>query len=286
MNIQSGNMVNKICLVTGATNGIGKVIASDIAIRGAQVVIVGRDTNKTNIIAEEIRNTSKNANIRTIIGDLSILTDIRRVANEFDSSYDRLDVLVNNAGALYMNRQETSDGFEKTFALNHLNYFLLTNLLLDKLKQSNSARIVSTSSMAHGGIRSLDFEDLPYRRKSYSAMAVYGESKLCNILFTYELARRLEGTNVTANCLHPGFVASGFGRNNGTIANIVMTLARPLAISNEKGARTSIYLATSPECEGVSGKYFVKSRPVHSSPYSYNQEAAKTLWELSEKLVK
>jgi NAD(P)-dependent dehydrogenase (short-subunit alcohol dehydrogenase family) len=279
------DMSDKTCLLTGATNSIGKVIAQTLAERGAHTVIVGRDVNKTNKVVNEIRAASHNANVEMIIADLSVLSDIRHVADEFKSHHDRLDVLVNNAGAIFMNREETPDGLEKTFALNHLGYFLLTNLLLDTLKQSASARIVSTSSKGHSSAAKLDFEDLPYRHKSYNGFAAYNESKLCNILFTYELSRRLEGTHVTANCLHPGVIVSGWGKDQGLLISAMKTLLIPFAISKEEGAQTSLYLATSPEVEGVTGKYFRKSHEVPSSRYSYDPAASHQLWALSEKLV-
>jgi len=279
------DMYDKTCLVTGGTNSIGKVIAQTLAERGARTIIVGRDVNKTNRVVNEIRATSNNANVEMIVADLSVLSDIRHVTDEFKLHHGQLDVLVNNAGAIFTNREATPDGLEKTFALNHLGYFLLTNLLLDALKQSKSARIVNTSSKGHGGVTKLDFDDLPYRSKSYNGFAAYNESKLCNILFTYELSRRLEGSHVTANCLHPGVIVSGWGKNQGLLISAMKTLLIPFAMSKEQGAQTSLYLATSPDVEGVTGKYFTKSHEVPSSHYSYDQSASKQLWALSERLV-
>ena len=199
--------------------------------------------------------------------------------------YPRLDVLVNNAGGFFMAREESVDGIEMTWALNHLNYFLLTTLLLDHIKASAPARIICVSSDAHTGT-SIRFDD-PQFKKGYSGFGVYGHSKLANILFTYELARRLEGTRVTANALHPGFVATGFGHNNGGLVRLGMRVVQRFgARTPEKGAETSVYLASSPEVEGVTGKYFVDKHPVQSSPESYDRTAAARLWELSEQMTR
>ena len=208
-------MKNKLALITGATAGIGKETALGIAKTGAKVVLIGRSKAKCEEVAEEIKRAANNENIEFLVADLFSLAEIRRVADEFKSKYDHLEILVNNAGAIFDKREVTVDGFEKTFALNHLSYFLLTNLLLDVIKQSEPARIVSVSSVAHTFASEIDFDDLQFERRSYSGFGVYGASKLMNILFTYELARRLKDTKITANCLHPGGVATHFGDNTG-----------------------------------------------------------------------
>jgi retinol dehydrogenase 12 len=276
-------MQNKICLVTGATNGIGKITALELAKMGATVIVVGRNPTKTEAVVSEIRSESGNDNVKKALADLSSLADVRALAQEFKNKYSRLDVLVNNAGAYFNKRHVTFDGFEMTFALNHLSYFLLTVSLLDVLKASAPARIVNVSSDAHRGAR-LDFDDLQGEKK-FNGFGAYGRSKLANILFTYELAKRLQGTNITANALHPGFVATGFGANNGTLMRVgIGIMSRMMGISAENGAKTTIYLATSPEVEGVTGKYFDKCKPVQSSTASYEVEARERLWRISEQL--
>jgi NAD(P)-dependent dehydrogenase (short-subunit alcohol dehydrogenase family) len=279
-------MQGKIVLVTGATNGIGKVTAQELANKGATVVIVGRNRAKTEETLNDIKAQSKNNNVDMLLGDLSSMADVRRIAEEFKRKYNRLDVLVNNAGAVFVQRQETVDGYEMTFALNHLSYFLLTNLLLDVIKASAPARIVNVSSEAHM-TGPLKFDDLQ-NKNNYGGMGgfgPYGQSKLANVMFTYELARRLQGTNVTANVLHPGFVASGFGKNNTGWMRFVMRILHNFAISEADGAKTMIYLASSPEVEGVTGKYWDKSKPVKSSTVSYDEAAQRRLWEISEQLT-
>ena len=277
---------DKIALVTGATAGIGLETARGIAKTGATVVIVGRDQAKCQRIVAELKAATRNEKIEFLVADLFSLAAIRRLAEDFKSKYSRLDVLVNNAGAIFDQRETTVDGFEKTFALNHLSYFLLTNLLLDMIKQSVPARIVSVSSDAHNFAKDIDFDDLQFERKKFSAMRVYAQSKLMNILFTYELARKLAGTNVTANCLHPGVVASNFADNTGGILKIAAWFFKnTFAITAAKGAEASVYLATSPDVEGVTEKYFDNKREKQSSKISYDVETQKRLWEASEKAV-
>jgi NAD(P)-dependent dehydrogenase (short-subunit alcohol dehydrogenase family) len=279
----STSMTGKVTLVTGATSGIGAVTAQALAGRDATVVLVGRDRERSAATVEQIKRETGNQAIDYLLADLSSQAEIRRLADEFLSRYDRLDVLVNNAGAMFWSRQETVDGLERTFALNHLSYFLLTNLLLDRLKASGPARIVSVSSDAHQGAQ-MNFDDLQGKR-SYSGMRAYGQSKLANVLFTYELARRLNGTVVTANALHPGFVGTNFAANNGGIIRLVMSILHRFALSPEQGAQTSIYLATSPEVEGVTGKYFERSKPAPSSKLSYDETVARRLWDVSGALI-
>ncbi len=278
-------MKGKTVLITGGTNGIGKVTAQELAKMGAEVVIIGRSAEKTKATVATIKEQSGNNAVGSIVADLSSLAEVRRAAAEFKAQHQRLDVLVNNAGAVFASRQETVDGYELTFALNHLAYFLLTNLLLDTLKASAPARIVNVSSDAHRGAK-LNFDDLQHTRSyGMGGFGVYSDSKLANILFTYELARRLEGTGVTANALHPGFVATGFGRNNKGLMNLIMGVITRFALSEQQGAQTSIYLASSPEVEGVSGQYFEESKAVQSSPESYDEAAQKRLWQISEELT-
>ena len=276
-------MQGKVCLITGATSGIGAVTARVLAQQGAALLLVGRNPDKTRAIVDQLQDQTGNRNIVGLLADLSSQQQIRQLAQQVRDQTPRLDVLVNNAGGIWMKRQETVDGLEMTFAVNHLAYFLLTHLLLDVLKASAPARIVNVASRAHQGAR-LDFDDLQNRRR-YSGWRAYTQSKLANVLFTYELARRLAGTHVTANALHPGFVATGFGGNNGWKGRLWQFVARFLAISSEKGARTILYLATSPEGEGVSGKYFDQEQAVPSSPASYDASAAERLWQVSLELT-
>lgn len=268
----------KCALVTGGSDGIGLVTAKELARIGAQVTIIGRNADKTSAAADQIR-AAGGTGVETILADLSQMDGVRRAADLFLSRHEKLHILVNNAGGLFMSRETTADGFEKTFALNHLAYFLLTNLLLDALRAGAPARIVNVSSMAHQGAR-LDFNDLQNER-GYTSFGAYGQSKLANIYFTYELARRLEGSGVTANCLHPGFVATNFGKSNGGLARLIFGVLQLGAISPERGAETSLFLAASPEVEGVTGKYFDNCRMVSSSPVSYDEQAAKQLWQVS-----
>ncbi len=280
-------MKNKTVMVTGATAGIGRVTALEIARKGATVVIVGRNEAKARGVVSAIQNETGNGRVSYLLADLSSISATKVLAQEFRSKFDRLDVLVNNAGAIFMTRGETVDGFENTFALNHLvGYFYLTNLLLDIIVASAPSRIVSVSSGAHsfGG---MNFDDLQGKEK-YSGWRAYGQSKLANVLFTYELARRLEGTGVTANALHPGFVASNFGRTNNsesTLQRVGLRMSQIMAVSEEKGAATSIYLATSPEVEGVTGTYFQNCKPKDSSKASYSRADQARLWQVSEQLL-
>ena len=274
-----GSMKNKVVLITGGTGGIGKETALALVKMGAAVVIVGRNPQKTAAVTDEIRKASGNPTVEYLLGDLAIQADVRRVAQEFRSHHNRLDVLVNNAGAVFMSREESQDGIEMTFALNHLNYFLLTHLLLDQLKASAPARVINVSSAAHMGGK-MNFDDLELRH-TYNGWKAYSQSKLANVLFTYELARRLKGSGVTANALHPGFVATNFGKSNGGVFQPFFRLAQIAAISPHAGAQTSVYLASSPEVEGVTGQYFDKKKAVNSSALSHNAEDAQRLWNIS-----
>ena len=277
------NMNGRICLVTGGTNGIGKSTAQELAQMGATVIIVGRDAQKTSRVVNEIRATSGNPKVRPMLADLSSQLDVRRLADEFKSQYAHLHVLINNAGAVFMKRQLSMDGIEMTFALNHLAYFLLTDLLLDTLKASAPARIINVSSNAHTSGK-IEFDNLQGER-IYSPR-VYENSKLANILFTTELARRLQGTGVTVNALHPGFTATGFAKNNGrAIAALVSIFAPLVARSPAKGAETSIYLASSPSVEGLSGEYFYDSQVIQAAPQANDMAVARRLWDVSAEMV-
>ncbi|HJZ48859.1 MAG TPA: SDR family oxidoreductase [Roseiflexaceae bacterium] len=277
------DLSGKICLVTGATAGIGEVTARRLAGMGAAVTIVGRNVERAAASAARIK-AATGATVEFLLADLSSQADIRRLANEFLARHSRLDVLVNNAGAIFKRRLESVDGIEMTWALNHMSYFLLTNLLLGALQAAAPSCIVNVASDAHNGAQ-INFDD-PQLKRGYSAWRAYGQSKLANILFTVELARRLDGTAVSANALHPGFVASNFGKNNGGLFAILIGLAqRVAAISPESGADTSIYLASSPEVAGVSGQYFETCRAVMPSAEAQDRTAAARLWQLSEALV-
>src|SRR5690606_2968390 len=278
------DMSGKICVVTGATNGIGKVTALELAKMGATVIVVGRSAERTESVVKEIQQASGNNAVEALLADLSVQAQVRELAAAIQRKYEHLDVLVNNAGGMFLRREETADGIEMTWALNHLNYFLLTNLLLDTLKRAPAARIVNVASDAHEGGK-IQFDDLEFKQRRYGWMVAYAQSKLANIMFTYELARRLNRTNVTANTLHPGFVNTNFGANNGTLARIAKVVMRPLALSLEQGASTIIYLASSPEVEGVTGQYFVKCKPHRSSKASYDEAVQRRLWRVSEEMV-
>lgn len=278
------SLAGKEIVVTGATDGIGKVTARELAKMGASVTIVGRDAGKGEAVVRELRQAAGHDRVGFVAGDLATQKGVRAAAATIKGKLKKLDVLVNNAGAMFMKRELTEDGIERTFALNHLGYFLLTHELLDLLKASAPARIVTVASAAHQGAK-LDMNDLQ-NAKNYSGFRVYGQSKLANIYFTYELARRLQGTNVTANCLHPGFVASRFGNNTGGIFRLMIGWAKLVAaISEDNGAKTSVYLASSPEVQGVSGKYFDKCAAVPTSAVSNDVDIARALWRESERLT-
>jgi NAD(P)-dependent dehydrogenase (short-subunit alcohol dehydrogenase family) len=278
-------MDNKLCMVTGATAGIGYYTTLEIARMGAKVIMVGRDQEKCVATMKRIQEDSGNQTVEYLLADLSSQDQIRALAETFYRQYDHLDVLVNNAGGFFMRRRLSVDGFEMTFALNHLNYFLLTNLLLDAIKASQSARVVNVSSDSHRG-QILDFNDLQLT-KGYNPMRAYGRSKLANVLFTYELSRHLAGTHVTANALHPGMVATDIWRKvNRWLTPLIDLVIRRVALPPEEGAQTSIYLATAPELDGTTGKYFTLKQPVQSDPATYDGKAAQRLWDLSLEMVR
>lgn len=279
----NASISGKTVLITGATAGIGRITARELAAAGARIVLVARNREKAQATREWITAATGNPLIEVVIADLSSQAQVRAVADQV-SSQGGLDVLVNNVGAVFQRRTESVDGIEMTFALNHLAPFLLTNLLLGALKRRKQSRVVTVSSDAH--LRAvMNFDDLQGRRR-FSPWGAYGQSKLANLLFTYELARRLDGSGVAANALHPGFVASDFGKNNGTFMKLVMSIAQRLgAISVEEGARTSVYLASSEEVGGVTGKYFVKCREHESAPASRNPASMRRLWDLSAQMT-
>jgi retinol dehydrogenase 14 len=276
---------DKTVLVTGATNGIGKAAALELAKQGANLIIVGRDKTKTEAVVSELRGASGNKSIEFLLADLSSQASIRKLADDFKAKHSRLDVLINNAGGFFDKRKTTIDGLEYTFAFNHLAYFLLTNLLLDVLKSSAPSRIVNVSSSAEG-IGKLDFNDLQSEKK-YAGFPVYSMTKLANVMFTYELAKRLKGTGVTANVLHPGRVNTGFGDNSqSALMRLMMaTLKRFGAMTPEQGADTVVYLATHPEVEGITGKFFDKRKEKQTNPLSYDASANQRLWDESSRLV-
>jgi NAD(P)-dependent dehydrogenase (short-subunit alcohol dehydrogenase family) len=277
------NMIGKICLVTGGTNGIGKATAQALARMGATVVIVGRSASKTVQVVKEIRADSDNPNVDSLLADLSSQQEVRRLANEFEQKYNHLHVLINNAGAAFMQRQLSVDGIEMTFALNYLAPFLLTNLLLETLKASAPARIINVSSGSHTSGK-IEFDNLQGER--VYGFDAYPNAKLAIILSTVELARRLEGTGVTVNALHPGVTATGFGRNNGKIMDALVSIFAPLVMrSPAKGAETSIYLASSSGVEGTTGKYFYDSQVIPAAPQAAELAVASKLWEVSALMV-
>lgn len=276
-------MQGKICLITGGTNGIGRSTAQALAGMGTTVVIIGRNAQKTAEVVDEIRAASGNQNVDSLVADLSSQQEIRHLANEFKNKYSQLHVLLNNAGAVFMQRQLSVDGIEMTFALNHLAYFLLTNLLLDTIKASAPARIINVSSDAHASGK-IEFDNLQ-GEQNYGNSA-YANSKLANILFTAELARRLAGTGVTVNALHPGLVATGFGKNNGGLLMKMIRAVVPLvARSPEKGAETSVYLASSPDVENVTGKFFYDSHVIPPAKQATDMDIAQRLWGVSAEMV-
>ena len=274
----------KTAIITGANSGIGLEAAVELARQGANVVLACRNPNKGEAAKTDIEQRAGNGTVTLMSLDLASLASIRGFAKEALDQLPRIDILLNNAGIVARQRTVTVDGFEQTFGVNHLGHFLLTTLLLDRITTTPEARIVTVASHAHkfaGG--GLDFDDLQTER-GYKAMRVYGKSKLANIMFTRELARRIADTSATANSVHPGFVASNFGRND-PLGNLAMTLAKPFALSPSKGARTSIYVASDPAVTGVTGKYFYKCAVVEPTSYARDDAAARQLWEISEALV-
>jgi retinol dehydrogenase 14 len=279
----NGGMGGKTVLITGGTSGIGKAAAMALAAMGANVVIVGRNQERGEATVGEIRAQSHNESVELMLADLSVQADVRRLAGQFLERHNRLDVLANNAGLVQSKRTETPDGIEATLAINHLAPFLLTNLLLERLEKSAPSRVITVSSEAQRW-GTMDFEDMQSRRK-YRGFPVYGMTKLANIMFTYELAERLNGTGVSANCLHPGSVGTNFGQNNGGPMALFFRTFKPFMRSPEQGADTLVWLASSPEVDGVSGKYFSDRKEIEAKKVAYDPAARRRLWEISEELT-
>jgi NAD(P)-dependent dehydrogenase (short-subunit alcohol dehydrogenase family) len=277
------NLEGKVCVLTGSTSGIGRVAAERLARMGARLVLIARDKARGEAMMAELRAGAPRAAHSIYYADLLRLSEMKRVAAEIAAAEPRIDILINNAGALFSHRGVTEDGFERHFALNHVSYFVIANKLRERLVAAAPSRVVNTASGAHQGAK-LDFDDLQLSRR-YNGMTGYQRSKLCNILFTRELARRWSGTGVTANCLHPGFVATRFGDRSGGLLSYGVRIAKLFAISPARGAETIVYLASSPEVAGVSGKYFYKCKPVTPSREAEDDEAAKRLWAETSRLT-
>jgi len=277
-------MEGKLCLITGATDGIGKETAKSLAGFNARLILVGRDQSKGESVRNELMVQTGNDQIDIMTADLSNMNAIQKLSEEIHKKYNKLNVLINNVGAFFSKREITDEGFEKTFALNHLGYFLLTKLLLDLIKKSTDSRIVNVSSQAHAG-STINFDDLQ-GEKDFSGWNAYKQSKLMNIMFTYKLAELLQDTPITINTLHPGFVRSRFGENNDGMVGIGLKLAKKIgAISIKQGAKTSVFLASSSTVKGVSGKYFVKCKSEKSSTSSYNTSDIDRLWKTTEQCL-
>lgn len=276
------DMNNKLCVITGANSGIGFETARELAKQGAFIVMVCRNEDKAEAARQKILSENQSSGIDIVLCDFSIQDEIRKVADQIKASYEKIDILINNHGFLAASFNETVDGLEETFAVNHIGYFLLTNLLLDHIKASGTARIINVASDAHKGGRFIPGN--VQLKKNYNNWVAYGNSKLFNILFTIELADRLKGTGVTANCLHPGVIRSNFGQSSTFLIRAFWKLAAPFMKSNEQGAQTTIYLATSDEVKEVNGAYFKNSKVTTPSDQALDKEAAEKLWEISEEL--
>jgi NAD(P)-dependent dehydrogenase (short-subunit alcohol dehydrogenase family) len=275
-------MQGKTVVITGATSGIGEVAARTLAEQGARIVLIARDRSRGEETLGRLEGIAPGRNHVAHYANLSRLPEMKRVSEAIAASEPRIDVLINNAGALFNTRQVTGDALEMTFATNHIAYFVVTSLLLDRLKATQGSRIVCTASDAHKRGK-MDFNDLQME-KGYTGFGMYGRSKLMNILFTRELARRLEGSGVTANCLHPGFVATRFADDSGGLGSFVVKTAKKFALTPEEGAKTIIYLASSAEVDGVSGKYFHKCQQELPSAEAQNDADARRLWDISVQL--
>lgn len=276
-------MNGKTVVITGATSGIGETAALALARQGARIVFTARDRTRADALMAKLARANANAAHAFHIADLSTIASTRAVGAAIAAAEPKIDVLANNAGALFVSRGETADGLERTFAVNHMAYFVLTEALLANLKATTGARIVSTASEAHR-VAPLDFDDLQ-SQKSYSSFGAYGRSKLCNIYFTQELSRRLEGSGVTAHCFHPGFVASNFATNNGILAKGVMAAAKFVALSPEKGADTLVWLASSPNAPSAGGGYYDRRKQGALAPFANDRQAAEKLWRVSEQIA-
>jgi NAD(P)-dependent dehydrogenase (short-subunit alcohol dehydrogenase family) len=277
-------MQGKVVVITGATSGIGRIAAGDLAAQGARLVLIAREQARAEETLVQLRRRGPNQAHRAHIADLSRLADLKRVGAEIAAAEPRIDVLINNAGNIFGTRMLTDDGLERTFATNHVAYAALTHLLRDRLIAAGPARIVNTASAAHLG-QTLDFDDLQFA-KGYRPQTAYGRSKLCNILFTRELAHRLAGTGVTANCLHPGFVATNLGQRSGGLFGNLVRIAMLFAGRPERGARTIVYLATSPDVAKISGGYFADCRPATPSAQAQDDASAARLWTETARLAR
>jgi retinol dehydrogenase-12 len=279
------DMKGKRVMITGFTAGIGEAAAMALAEMGAELILVCRNEAKGESTLARIRERVPDVQLEMLVGDLGRHSDIRRIADQFLAGGRPLDVLFNNAGVVMLKRTLTDDGLEATFAVNHIGYFLLTRLLLEPLRADGGGRVVSTSSNAHTfGGGAMRFDDLQGEKK-YTTFGAYGQSKLANILFTRELARRERENGVTANCFHPGFVGSDFAKNNGAFARIVMTVCKPFARSPEKGAETGVFLCTAPSLSDATGGYYFNMKSRRPARYAESDEDARRLWEISEELA-
>lgn len=281
------SMTGKVCLITGATNGIGRATAKALVEQGAELFILCRNEEKGQALLDELRGLRPDAELSLLIANLGKMADIRRAAKQFLDTGKPLHLLLNNAGVVNTERKLSADGIEETFAVNHLAYFLLTELLRERIVASAPARIVSVASEAHAFCKGVQFDDLEFARQKYKTFKVYGHSKLCNILWTRHLAKQLEGTGVTVNCVHPGAVSTGLGQQDNVIIGKVLGLVlKPFFRSPDKGAQTSIYVATSPSLEGVTGEYFADCKPKRIKPWGKDDAAAEKLWSFSEAYTK
>ena len=277
------NLANKVCLITGATSGIGEESAKELNKMGAEIIFIARNEEKGNRLKQELQNDS-GREATMIIADLSSQDEVKKAANEFLALNKPLDILLNNAGIMNRERNETVDGFEEVFSVNHLAYYTFSLLLAEKLKETKESRVINVASGAHQFVKDMNFEDLQ-SEEAFKPMQVYGQSKLANILFTKSLAKKLSDFDVTVNCLHPGFVSTGIGSNNKGVWNFLMFLAKPFARNTDKGAETSIYLCSSSEVKDVSGEYFVDCKIEKVSKAANSPEQANQLWEISSKLT-
>ena len=276
-------MKDKTIVISGITSGIGNFTARDLAARGARLVLIARNKERAQTVVEQIKKETGNNNIDLFIADLSVIKETRNIGRKISEKYPVIDILINCAGLIFPRRYESAEGIEMTFALNHLGYFVLTHSLLKNLKAAPAARIINVASEAQRSGK-LNFEDLNLK-EGYSAFKAYSQSKLANIMFTYELARRLDDSRVTVNAVHPGVVKSRFGRDFQGIWRLLFALFKPFMRNVEKGSETVIWLATSPEVEGISGKYFSDKKEIRSNNISYDEQAAKRLWEVSEEMT-
>ena len=277
------NLENKVCLITGATNGIGQESAKALNKMGAEIVFVARNEEKGNFLKQQLKNDS-GRDATMIIANLSSQAEVKRAANEFLALEKPLDILLNNAGIMNRERNETVDGLEEVFSVNHLAYFTLSLMLSEKLRQTENSRIINVASGAHQFVKDMNFDDLQ-SEKTFKPLQVYGQSKLANILFTKSLSEKLLNSGVTVNCLHPGFVSTGIGSNNKGIWNLLMFLAKPFAKKSNKGAETSIYLCASPAVKNISGEYFVDCSVEKVSEAANDPKQAEKLWDISFELA-